>query len=39
MPKKGRPPLDPLRQIASSGFIGYVEEEEVEHKADEPGVI
>ncbi len=39
MPKKGRPPIDPLKQIASSGFIGYVEEEEVVHKADEPGVI
>ena len=37
--KKGRPPLDPLKQIASSGFIGYVEEEEVVHKTDEPGVI
>ncbi len=39
MPKKGRPPIDPLRQIASSGFIGYVEEEEVVHTADEPGVL
>lgn len=39
MPKKGRPPLDPLRHIASSGFIGYVEEEEVVHPSDEPGVI
>ncbi|MFL5627197.1 MAG: ParB/RepB/Spo0J family partition protein [Ktedonobacteraceae bacterium] len=28
MPKKGRRPLDPLKNIASSGFIGYVEEEE-----------
>jgi len=38
MAKKGRPAVDPLKNIAASGFIGYVEEEE-EHSADEPGVI
>ncbi len=38
MPKKGREAVDPLKNIAASGFIGYVEEEE-EHRADEPGVI
>lgn len=38
MPKKGRDGVDPLKAIAASGFIGYVEEEE-EHRADEPGVI
>jgi ParB family chromosome partitioning protein len=39
MPKKGRLAVDPLKNIATSGFIGYVEEEEEIHKADEPGVI
>ena len=38
MAKKGRPAVDPLKNIAASGFIGYVEEEE-EHSSDEPGVI
>lgn len=38
MPKKGRAAVDPLKNIAASGFIGYVEEEE-EHAVDEPGVI
>ena len=38
MAKKGRPTVDPLKNIAASGFIGYVEEEE-EHSSDEPGVI
>jgi len=37
MPKKGRDAVDPLKAIAASGFIGYVEEEE--HSSDEPGVI
>lgn len=39
MPKKGKPAVDPLKSIAASGFIGYVEEEEEIHRADEPGVI
>ena len=39
MPKRGRDVVDPLKAIAASGFIGYVEEEEEEHRADEPGVI
>jgi ParB/RepB/Spo0J family partition protein len=39
MPKRGKPAVDPLKNIATSGFIGYVEEEEEIHQADEPGVI
>jgi ParB/RepB/Spo0J family partition protein len=39
MPKRGKPSVDPLKNIATSGFIGYVEEEEEIHQTDEPGVI
>lgn len=39
MPKKGRASVDPLQDIANSGYIGYVPDEEEMHQADEPGVI
>nr|BBH86709.1 hypothetical protein KTC_14600 [Thermosporothrix sp. COM3] len=39
MPKKGRPALDPLQQIAVSGFIGYVDDDEEVRAPSDPGVI